>query len=232
VLANILRTDPHSHRPLPVDSELAQSIQVLARAHQDAVWDRMQIANKLRSVLREYYPAFLAAFGDLASREARATLHLAPSPMHGQQLRKPSLTAALHRAGRTRGIPAAVNTIHAALHVEQRRQPTLVESAMAEHATALLHALDTAVANVARLEQTLTVAFDQHPDAQTRQHYDESRAFPNRPTHPVTSNKPSAHDAHQQTQAQPEINRGVKRPVTSITPPANKARLKTEAQPA
>ena len=37
---------------------------------------------------------------------------------------------------------------------------------MAEHATALLHALDTAVANVARLEQSLTLAFDQHPDAQ------------------------------------------------------------------
>lgn len=36
---------------------------------------------------------------------------------------------------------------------------------MAEHATALLHALDTAVANVARLEHQLTVAFDQHPDA-------------------------------------------------------------------
>jgi hypothetical protein len=44
----------------------------------------------------------------------------------------------------------------------------------------------------------------------------------------VTSSKPSAHDAHQQTQAQPEINRGVKRPVTSIAPPANKARLKTD----
>jgi transposase len=58
VLANILRTDPHSHRSLPVDSELAQSIHVLARAHQDAVWDRMQIANKLRCVLREYYPPF------------------------------------------------------------------------------------------------------------------------------------------------------------------------------
>ena len=50
---------------------------MLARAHQDAVWDRMQIASKLRSVLRQYYPSFLAAFPDLASREARATLHLA-----------------------------------------------------------------------------------------------------------------------------------------------------------
>jgi transposase len=166
VLANILRTDPHSHRPLPVDSELAQSIHVLARAHQDAVWDRMQIANKLRSVLREYYPTFLAAVDDLASKEARAVLHLAPSPAQGQLVRKSSLTAALRRGGRSRGVPAAVDAIHTALHGDQLRQPASVESAMAEHATALLHALDTAVANVARLEGRLTTTFDQHPDAE------------------------------------------------------------------
>ena len=37
VLANVLRTDLHAHRPLPADSELAQAIAVLARAQQDAV---------------------------------------------------------------------------------------------------------------------------------------------------------------------------------------------------
>ena len=46
------------------------------------------------------------------------------------------LTVASARGGEPAGIPAAVNTIHAALHVEQLLQPTLVESAMAEHATA------------------------------------------------------------------------------------------------
>jgi transposase len=55
VLANILRTDLTAHRPVPDDSELAQCIRVLARAQQDAVWDRQQTANKLRSLLREYY---------------------------------------------------------------------------------------------------------------------------------------------------------------------------------
>ena len=37
VLANVLRTDLHAHRPLPADTELAQAIAVLARAQQDAV---------------------------------------------------------------------------------------------------------------------------------------------------------------------------------------------------
>jgi transposase len=62
VLANVLRTDMHAHRPLPADSELAQAIAVLARAQQDAVWDRTAAHNKLRSHLREYFPGFLAAF--------------------------------------------------------------------------------------------------------------------------------------------------------------------------
>src|SRR3954471_15093266 len=40
VLANILRTDADVHRLLPSDSELVQSIAVLARGGQDAVWNR------------------------------------------------------------------------------------------------------------------------------------------------------------------------------------------------
>ncbi len=40
VLANILRTDMHTHRPLPQDSDLVQAVAVLARAQQDATWNR------------------------------------------------------------------------------------------------------------------------------------------------------------------------------------------------
>jgi transposase len=84
VLAGILRTDRHAHRPLPRDSELAQAIAVLARAQQDAVWDRTRACNRLRSHLREYFPALLAAFagakGGIMRAEARAVLTAAPTP--------------------------------------------------------------------------------------------------------------------------------------------------------
>src|SRR6266496_657612 len=84
VLANVLRTDMHAHRPLPDDSELAQAIAVLARAQQDAVWDRTTAHNKLRSHLREYFPGFLAAFAGtrdgIMRPEARAILAAAPAP--------------------------------------------------------------------------------------------------------------------------------------------------------
>lgn len=61
VLANILRTDQHAHRPLPADSEAGQAVAVLTRAHQDAIRDRQQMINRLHSHLREYYPAALTA---------------------------------------------------------------------------------------------------------------------------------------------------------------------------
>jgi transposase len=89
VLANILRTDLAAHRPLPADSELVLSIRVLARAQQDAVWERQQAANKLRSLLHEYYPTFLSTFADLASSDARATLAIAPTPQQPRNCAAP-----------------------------------------------------------------------------------------------------------------------------------------------
>ncbi len=56
VLAHILRTDLPAHRPLPADSDLAQAITVLARAQQDAVWDRQQFGNRLRSLAAGLLP--------------------------------------------------------------------------------------------------------------------------------------------------------------------------------
>jgi transposase len=103
-LANILRTDRAAHRPLPADSEQVQALAVLARAQQDAVWSRQQLTNRLRSLLREYYPAFLEAFeqvrpGGLTSPDARAVLAVAPTPGRAAALTRGRLRAALARGG-------------------------------------------------------------------------------------------------------------------------------------
>ncbi len=108
-LANILRVDAHLHRTLPADSELTQAIAVLARAQQDAVWRRSKATNELRSVLREYYPAFLDTFAgksatNLAKPQARAVLAIALTPADTAKLTKARIATALRRAGRKRGI--------------------------------------------------------------------------------------------------------------------------------
>lgn len=169
VLANVLRTDMHAHRPLPAGSELAQAVAVLARAQQDAVWDRVAAHNKLRSHLREYYPGFLAAFaearGGIMRPEARAVLAAAPAPADGARLTLAQLRAALREAGRSRGIDAEARRLHQALRQGQMRQLPLVEQAMGRQALALLGQLNAACASAEDLEQAAAESFNQHPDA-------------------------------------------------------------------
>ena len=168
VLANVLRTDLHAHRPLPAGTELAQAIAVLARAQQDAVWDRTQAHNKLRSHLRGYFPGFLAAFparAGLTRPEARIILAAAPTPAAAARLTSTQLRALLKKAGRSRGLDTEAARLRDAFRAEQMRQLPLAEDAMGRQALALLRQLDAACASADDLEQATTESFNQHPDA-------------------------------------------------------------------
>ena len=168
LLANILRTDRAAHRPLPADSELAQAVAVLARAQQDAVWNRQQVANQLRSLLREYYPAFLEAFqdrrpGGLAHPDACAVLAIAPTPTQAARLTRPQLQAALRRAGRQRGITAVSVRLQAIFRRTWLHQLLLVENAMGRQSLALLKQLEAAAQAADDLAEATRVVFQQHP---------------------------------------------------------------------
>ena len=104
VLADMVRTDRHNHRPVAGDSELAEAIKVLARAHQTMIWSRTRQTNFLRSTLREFYPAALVAFDDLTSGDALELLQIAPTPTLGAGLSRSKIAAALRRGGRQRRV--------------------------------------------------------------------------------------------------------------------------------
>jgi len=53
-------------------------VKLLARAHQTLVWERTRHQLRLRSGLREYFPAALVAFDDLAARDVLELLGKAP----------------------------------------------------------------------------------------------------------------------------------------------------------
>ena len=56
VLADLVRTDRHNHRPVAGDSADAEAIKVLARAHQSLIWARTRHANPLRSGVARVLP--------------------------------------------------------------------------------------------------------------------------------------------------------------------------------
>jgi transposase len=97
LLADLVRTDRHNHRPIAGDSAEAEAIKVLARAHQNLIWTRTRHTNALRSALREYYPGALAAFEDLADRDSLAILGHAPTPEQGAALSLSAIRSALKR---------------------------------------------------------------------------------------------------------------------------------------
>jgi len=166
VLAEMVRTDRHNHRPVAGDSELAQAVKVLARAHQSLIWTRQRHVNQLRSTLREFYPAALEAFEDLDSGDALAVLAVAPTPTLGRMLSQSKITAALRRGGRQRRIQERAAEIQQILRSDQLAAPHLVAEAMGASARALVAVLVELNTQVTRLEDELADRFKQHPDAE------------------------------------------------------------------
>ena len=167
VLAEIVRLDRDHHRPLAGDSEIAEETKLLARTHQSLIWSRQRQTNQLRSLLREFYPAALLAFGDdLAGRDALAVLALAPTPEQGKALRVGRVETVLRRAGRQRNLNAAAERIVTALRTEQlTARPGLV-AAYGASASALVAVISALAVQVAVLEAEVSECFGRHPDAE------------------------------------------------------------------
>ena len=166
VLADLVRTDRHNHRQVAGDSDLAEAVRVLARAHQSAIWSRQRQVNALRSALREYYPAALAAFGtDLAASDAVAVLALAPTPGAARALSRSKIASALRRAGRVRNSDQRADEIQAALHADYLHAPPAIAGAYGAAARSAIRLITAYTAEIAELEQALAEHFEQHPDA-------------------------------------------------------------------
>ena len=166
VIADVVRTDRHNHREAAGDSENAQAIKVLARAHQSAIWSRQRETSALRSALKDYYPGALAAFGtDLYEGDAVEVLAVAPTPALGSALSLAKITSALRRGGRARNLERTAKRIQSALREEQLRERPMVELAYGTITSAHIAMIRAYSREIATLEVALASGFEQHPDA-------------------------------------------------------------------
>ena len=167
LLAEIVRLDRAHHRRVAGDSEIAEHIKIATRAHQGMIWSRVRQVNMLRSMLREYYPAALDAFGtDLAGRDALAVLTAAPNPNLGRRLSQSRIETLLRRAGRQRNISSTAAKIRAALTSEQLTARPGVIGAYTASASALLAVVSTMAAQTEVLAGQVEQGFGQHPDVE------------------------------------------------------------------
>ena len=165
LLADLVRTDRHNHRRIAGDSRSAEAIKVLARAHQNLIWARTRHTNGLRSALREYYPAALEAFEDLADRDALAILGRAPTPADAGRLSLSKIRSALKAAGRQRNLDTRALQIQEMLRTEQLAAPAAVTAAFGASTRAAVGIIAELNRQIGDLEAELATHFEAHPDA-------------------------------------------------------------------
>ena len=165
VLADLVRTDRHNHREVAGDSDEAAAVRVLARAHQQLVWDRNRQTNRLRNALREYFPQALEAFPSLAHGDAVGVLATAAEPREAARLRVSQIRAALRRGGRKRNVERRTAEIREAFGAGQLEVPAAVSRAFAETTRAAVGQIAEINRQIAALEDALESSFEQHPDA-------------------------------------------------------------------
>jgi hypothetical protein len=164
LLAGLVRTDAARHRPVAGDSPAAEGIKVLARAHQRLIWERNRTVLRLRSTLREYFPAALAAFADLAAPDALELLAKAPDPASAARLTKAQITAALKRARRCH-IADKAGAITAALRTPHLAQPAELTAAYATAVAALTKMIAAFNDQIEVLERQVSASFRRHASA-------------------------------------------------------------------
>jgi len=165
LLADLVRTDRHNHRPIAGDSAEAEAIKVLARGHQNLIWTRNRQTNALRSALRQYYPAALAAFDDLADRDALAVLGRAATPDEGARLSLAKIRSALKAAGRQRNLDARALQIQEMLRSEHLAAPASVSAAFGATTRAAVCIIIELNNQISDLEADLSTHFEKHPNA-------------------------------------------------------------------
>jgi transposase len=165
VLAEIVRLDRDHHRPIAGDTPAAEALKLVARSHQAFIWDRTRHFQRLRSALREFFPAALEAFPDLLAPEALELLERAPDPARAARLSRSKITAALARA-RRRDPEIKAEAIQAVLRAPALRQDPAIEAAYAVIVASVVRLIAQLTTQIAELQAVVAEGFGRHPDAE------------------------------------------------------------------
>jgi transposase len=165
VLAEIVRLDRDHHRQVAGDSDLADAVKLLARAHQTAVWERTRHQLRLRSALNEFFPVAVQAFPDLTAPESLILLGRAPDPARAAKLTRSQIVSAL-TAARRHHVQDKADALLALLRAPALRQPRATEAAYA--AVVASHVAMIAALNeqIRQLGEVVAENFGRHPAAE------------------------------------------------------------------
>jgi transposase len=147
------------------DSDEGEAIKLTARSHQSLIWDRTRHVLRLRSTLREYFPAALQAFPDLDAPDAVEILGRAPDPDQAARLSRTTIETALKKA-RRRHVETRAHDLLDLLRTQQLRQPPVLQDAYAAVAASEVAVIATLNVQIDRLGAVVHEHFGRHRDAE------------------------------------------------------------------
>ncbi len=165
ILAEIVRLDRDHHRQIAGDTDLVDAVKLLARAHQTAIWERTRHVLRLRSALREYFPAAIEAFEDLAAKDTLLLLARAPSPARAAKLTRSQVVSAL-RAARRHHVETKADALLPVLRAPGLRQTPTLEAAYAAIVVAQVGIITALNEQIAQLQEVVAEHFGRHPAAE------------------------------------------------------------------
>ena len=163
----MVRTRRHQLREVAASDE-AEAVKVAARAHQKLVWERTRHALRMRSALREYFPAALAAYAPLTltGPDTLELLAKAPDPAAASKLTITQISAgAQARPSAGRGRQGAADPGRAARAAPGPAE--IVTEAYAASVTASAAVITVLNEQIKKMEATVESLFRRHPDAGT-----------------------------------------------------------------
>ena len=165
LLADLVRTDRHNHRPIAGDSAEAEAIKVLARGASEPDLDPHPTHQRAAQRAARVLPGRAGGLRGPRPRRRLGVLGRAPTPEQGAHLSLTAIQSALKRGGRQRNIAARAREIQAALGTEQLAAPATVTAAFAATTRAAVGIIAELNRQIGELEASLAAHFETHPDA-------------------------------------------------------------------
>lgn len=161
-LADLLRRQASSWRPLRQPTETLAELQALVRDREHFVIDHRRMQHKLRATLLTYYPALPHLFSSLDRAITLAFLRRFPTPDAAGWLTVPRLARFLKRAGYTGRTDPAVLLSRLRAHPATPSRGT--DRARAHTALALADLLEQIGTSIGRYDSAIASLVARHPD--------------------------------------------------------------------
>jgi transposase len=163
ILADMLRTDGHRFRALRPASDQTKALRAAVRTRDDLVATRVQLANRLRSLLESFWAGAAVIFADVDSPIALDFLDTFPTPDSGARLGQKRLERFLKRHAYC-GRRSAVDLLDRLRSAPVGLADDLERETKGQLVRSLVACLRPLAAHIRELDGLIAALLAQHPD--------------------------------------------------------------------